>query len=42
VISYKEIQNLAGYTSLIHELNKVLSDLEEGRISYKNQLKEHF
>jgi len=30
VISYKEIQNLAGYTSLIHELNKVLGDLENG------------
>ena len=33
MISYKEIQNLAGYTSLIHELNKVLGDLEEGIIA---------
>ena len=29
-MSYKEIQSLAGYTSLIHELNKVLTDLEIG------------
>jgi len=27
VISYKEVQNLAGYTSLIYEMEEVLNDL---------------
>ena len=27
VITYKDIQNLSGYTSLITELNEVLTDL---------------
>lgn len=30
VISYKEIQSLAGYTTLIYELKEVLDDLERG------------
>jgi len=30
VISYKDIQNLAGYTSLIHELKESLDDLDKG------------
>ena len=29
-ISYKELQNLAGYTHLINEMDKVLFDLEKG------------
>lgn len=31
VVSYKDVQNLAGYTSLIHELDEVLKDLESGK-----------
>ncbi len=31
VISYKEIQHLAGYTTLIYEMKQVLGDLEQGR-----------
>lgn len=31
VVSYKEVQNLAGYTSLVYELEEVLSELDEGR-----------
>jgi ATP-binding cassette subfamily D (ALD) protein 3 len=31
VVSYKDVQNLAGYTSLIHELDEVLTDLEAGK-----------
>ena len=31
VVSYKDVQNLAGYTSLIHELDEVLHDLGEGK-----------
>jgi ATP-binding cassette, subfamily D (ALD), member 3 len=31
VVSYKDVQNLAGYTSLIHELDEVLHDLEAGK-----------
>lgn len=30
VISYKELQNLAAYTSLVHEMKEVLDDLETG------------
>lgn len=30
VISYKEIQSLAGYTSLVYEFDEVLNDLEKG------------
>ena len=28
VVSYKEVQNLAGYTTLIYEMKEVLDDLE--------------
>lgn len=30
VISYKEIQQLAGYTSLVYELKEALKDLQNG------------
>ena len=30
VVSYKEVQNLAGYTTLIHEMDEVLGDLSQG------------
>ena len=28
VVSYKDVQNLAGYTTLIHEMDEVLCDLK--------------
>lgn len=31
VLSYKEIQQLAGYTSLVYEMKEVLDDLEKGK-----------
>lgn len=31
VVSYKDVQNLAGYTSLIYEIKEVLDDLEMGK-----------
>jgi|SaaInl33SG_5_DNA_1037386.scaffolds.fasta_scaffold06060_2 ATP-binding cassette subfamily D (ALD) protein 3 len=31
VVSYKDVQNLAGYTSLIHEMDDVLGDLKNGK-----------
>lgn len=31
VVSYKEVQNLAGYTSLVYELEEVLTDLGNGK-----------
>uniref|UniRef100_A0A7S3MZ59 ABC transporter domain-containing protein n=1 Tax=Strombidium inclinatum TaxID=197538 RepID=A0A7S3MZ59_9SPIT len=31
VVSYKDLQNLAGYTTLIHEMDEVLLDLTSGK-----------
>lgn len=31
VVSYKEVQNLAGYTTLIYEMDEVLADLSKGQ-----------
>ena len=31
VVSYKDVQNLAGYTTLIYELKEVLDDLDQGK-----------
>ena len=31
VISYKEIQQLAGFTTLVYEMKEVLGDLEQGQ-----------
>jgi len=31
VVSYKEVQNLAGYTTLVYEMDEVLGDLSQGR-----------
>jgi ATP-binding cassette subfamily D (ALD) protein 3 len=31
VISYKEVQQLAGFTTLVYELKEVLQDLEQGK-----------
>ena len=31
VVSYKDVQSLAGYTTLIHEMDEVLNDLDAGK-----------
>lgn len=33
VVSYKEVQNLAGYTTLVYELKEVIDDLENDKYS---------
>lgn len=40
VISYKDVQALAGYTTLIHELDEVLHDLNEGKFR-RTQVKDN-
>lgn len=30
IISYKELQNVAGYTYLMHEVDSVITDIEKG------------
>ena len=40
VVSYKEVQNLAGYTTLIYEIKEVLDDLDNSkykRVMVKSQ-----
>lgn len=44
VVSYKEVQNLAGYTTLVYEMKEVLDDLDKGhykRIKVRHQDEEH-
>ena len=36
VVSYKEVQSLAGYTTLVYEMKEVLDDLEHGK--YKRMM----
>ena len=36
VVSYKDVQSLAGYTTLIYEMKEVLDDLEQGK--YKRSM----
>lgn len=36
VVSYKDVQNLAGYTTLIYEMKEVLDDLDQGK--YKRMM----
>ena len=36
VVSYKDVQSLAGYTTLIYEMKEVLDDLEQGK--YKRNM----
>jgi ATP-binding cassette, subfamily D (ALD), member 3 len=31
VVSYKEVQNLAGYTTLVYQVHEVISDLENSK-----------
>jgi ATP-binding cassette subfamily D (ALD) protein 3 len=31
IVSYKDVQNLAGFTTLIYEMKEVLDDLDEGK-----------
>jgi ATP-binding cassette subfamily D (ALD) protein 3 len=31
VVSYKDVQSLAGYTTLVYEMKEVLDDLEQGK-----------
>jgi ATP-binding cassette subfamily D (ALD) protein 3 len=35
VVSYKDVQNLAGYTTLIYEMKEVMDDLSEGKYERK-------
>ncbi len=41
VISYKEIQNLAGYTTLIYEMKEVLEDLDQGKFVRTQVIDKH-
>ncbi len=41
LMSYKEMQNLAGYTNLITEVAKVLEDLKKGRFYRKVITQQH-
>ena len=35
VVSYKDVQNLAGYTTLIYEMKEVMDDLTAGKYERK-------
>lgn len=35
IISYKELQNVAGYTYLMHEVDSVITDIEKGNFERK-------
>jgi len=39
VVSYKDVQSLAGYTTLIYEMKEVLDDLEKGKYK-RNMIKQ--
>ena len=41
VISYKEVQHLAGYTTLIYEMKEVLADLERGKFVRTQVIDKH-
>lgn len=41
VISYKEIQHLAGYTTLVYEMKEVLADLERGKFVRTQVIDKH-
>lgn len=41
VISYKEVQHLAGYTTLIYEMKEVLGDLERGKFVRTQVIDKH-
>lgn len=41
VISYKQIQNLAGYTTLVYEMKEVLADLETGKFVRTQVIDKH-
>ena len=41
IISYKEIQHLAGYTTLIYEMKEVLADLERGKFVRTQVIDKH-
>lgn len=36
MVSYKDVQNLAGYTTLVYEMKEVLDDLQQGK--YKRMM----
>ena len=41
VVSFKEVQHLAGYTTLIYEMKEVLSDLDKGKFVRTQVVDDH-
>ena len=41
IISYQQVQNLAGYTTLIYEMKEVLDDLVQGRFIRTQVVNDH-